>query len=188
MTKIFKYDLNNPIDRANLIEDARGLFKNSEIWAHYPASCEYRFRNITEAIMAVLQHAMEVDAIGDERFVSCKIHNVGSLDIGIHIIAASGDDYSCSYYLKKVESYDYRYRPQEVNVAAPQDVKVEAIQHTLALRGVYKMNLPPEDLFGNDREEKTAISIREFVNRIAPGAGYKAERLDEKSIQITIFN
>ena len=50
------------------------------------------------------------------------------------------------------------------------------------------MNLPPEDLFGNDREEKTAISIREFVNRIAPGAGYKAERLDEKSIQITIFN
>lgn len=199
----YKYDLNNPIERADLIEDARRLFKNSEIWAHYPASCEYKFHSITEAIMAVLHHAMEVDAIGDERFVSCKIHNVGSLDVGIHIIAASGGDYSCSYYLKKVESYDYKFRPQEVKVTAPQEVKVEDQKPAVAktdetkeepttttmtpLKGVYKMNLSPKDLFDNDKDEKTAMSIREFVNRIAPGAGYRAERLDEKSVQITIY-
>lgn len=197
------YNLNSPLERARLLEDARRYYGSSEIWVHYPASCEYKFHSITEAIMAVLQHAMEIDAIGDERFVSCNMYNIGSIDICIHIIAASGD-YSCSYLLKKVESYDYKFRPQEVKVAVPQEVKVEdqkpATKKTdetkeeeptttamTPLKGVYKMNLSPEDLFGNDKDEKTAISIREFVNRIAPGAGYRAERLDEKSVQITIY-
>ena len=198
------YNLNSPLERARLLEDARRYYGSSEIWVHYPASCEYKFHSITEAIMAVLQHAMEIDAIGDERFVSCNMYNIGSIDICIHIIAASGD-YSCSYLLKKVESYDYKYRPQEVKVAAPQEVKVEDQKPAVSkktdetkeeeptttamtpLKGVYKMNLSPEDLFGNDKDEKTAISIREFVNRIAPGAGYRAERLDEKSVQITIY-
>ena len=198
------YNLNSPLERARLLEDARKYYGSSEIWVHYPAGVEYRFHNITEAIMAVLQHAMEVDAIGDEKFVSCGMYNIGSIDICIHIIATSGD-YKCSYNLKKVESYDYKYRPQKVNVMAHQEVKVEEQKPVVAkktdetkeeeptttamtpLKGVYKMNLSPEDLFGNDKDEKTAISIREFVNRIAPGAGYRAERLDEKSVQITIY-
>ena len=203
------YNLNSPLERARLLEDARRYYGSSEIWVHYPASCEYKFHSITEAIMAVLQHAMEIDAIGDERFVSCNMYNIGSIDICIHIIAASGD-YSCSYLLKKVESYDYKYRPQEVKVAAPQEVNVEDEQKPTVsaktdvetkeksittttsmtpLKGVYKMSLAPETLNDNKEDKiKQALSIKEFVNKICPGAKYKAERLDEKSVQITIFN
>ena len=197
------YNLNSPLERARLLEDARRYYGSSEIWVHYPASCEFKFHNITEAIMAVLQHAMEIDAIGDERFVSCNMYNIGSIDICIHIIAASGNDYSCSYLLKKVESYDYKYRPQEVKVAAPQEVKVEdqkpvetatetneepTTTAMTPLKGVYKMNLTPQSI-NDDKEDKIkqALSIKEFVNKICPGAKYRAERLDEKSVQITIY-
>lgn len=197
------YNLNSPLERARLLEDARRYYGSSEIWVHYPAGVEYKFHNITEAIMAVLQHVMEIDANGDERFISCGMYNIGSIDICIHVVATSGD-YKCSYFLKKLESYDYKYRPQKVNVAAPQEVKVEEQKPVVAkddvetkeesitsmtpLKGVYKMNLAPETL-NDDKEDKIkqTIFIKEFVNKICPGAKYKAERLDEKSIQITIF-
>lgn len=195
------YNLNSPLERARLLEDARKYYGSSEIWVHYPAGVEYKFNNITEAIMAVLQHAIEIDATGDERFISCGMYNIGSIDICIHIVATSGD-YKCSYNLKKVESYDYKYRPQKVNVMSHQEVKVEeqkpavktdvetkeSITSMAPLKSVYKMNLAPETL-NNDKEDQIqqTIFIKEFVNKICPGAKYKAERLDEKSIQITIF-
>lgn len=190
MAKIFEYDLNNPLDRARLICDARehDKFGEREVIVYAPAALDHHFKNVLEAILFVLWHVKEVDAMGDERFISCRIINQKSRDIGISIVVALGE-FSQSYLIKRLDSLDFYYRPaKEVKVAekceiiTPQvrkvklDYPAELVEHTIQLR---KKNMP----IGRD------IAI--LLQHIAPDVdwtrlNYKVEPIDSKSAMLTI--
>lgn len=189
MTKIFEYDLNNPVDRARLICDARehDKFGEREVIVYAPASLNHHFKNVVEAISFVIWHAKEVDTIGDERFISCRIINQKSRDIGISVVVALGE-FSQSYLIKRLDSLDFYYRPaKEVKVAeceivTPQSRKVkleypaEFVEHTIQLR---KNNIPIER------------NIAILLQHIAPDVDwtrfkYKVESIDSKTTILTI--
>ena len=188
-TKNYNYDLNNPMERYHLDEDARDLFGKSEIILFAPASLTVHFNTVSEAIWYIMYHAKEVDAIGDERFVSCRIINRESRDIGISIVVALGES-SQSYLVKRLDSLDFHYRPEkeEANVAAaceivtpkPHKVKLEypaeLVERAIQLR---KNNTPIEK------------NIAILLQHIAPNADwshfkYKIEPIDDKSTMLTI--
>jgi hypothetical protein len=193
MTKIFEYDLNNPIDRARLICDARehDKFGEREVIVYAPASLNHHFKNVVEAISFIIWHAKEVDAIGDERFISCRIINQKSSDIGISIVVALGE-FSQSYLVKRLDSLDFHYRPDnrpvkeakvtECEIVTPQPHKIkldypaELVEHTIQLR---KNNTP------------IGRNIAILLQHIAPDVDwthlkYKVEPIDDKSTMLTI--
>ena len=194
MTKIFEYDLNNPIDRARLICDARehDKFGEREVIVYAPASLNHHFKNVVEAISFVIWHAKEVDAMGDERFISCRIINQKSADIGISIVVALGE-FSQSYLVKRLDSLDFHYCPakevkeeakvvEKCEIVTPQPHKVkleypaELVEHAIQLR---KNNTP------------IGKNIAILLQHIAPNTDwshfkYKIEPIDDKSTMLTI--
>lgn len=189
--KLYDYDLNNPVDRARLICDARehDKFGEREVIVYAPAALNHHFKNVVEAISFVIWHAKEVDAMGDERFISCRIINQKSSDIGISVAVALGDEFSQSYLIKRLDSLDFRYHPaEEVKVSekceiiTPQfrkvklDYPAELVEHTIQLR---KKNLP------------IGRNIAILLQHIAPDVDwthlkYKVEPIDDKSTMLTI--
>jgi hypothetical protein len=195
--KNYNYDLNNPMERYHLDEDARDLFGKSEIILFAPASLTVHFNTVSEAIWYIMYHAKEVDAIGDERFVSCRIINRESRDIGISIVVALGE-FSQSYLVKRLDSLDFHYRPdnrtvkedvkeeakvvEKCEIVTPQPHKVkleypaELVEHTIQLR---KKNMP------------IGRNIAILLQHIAPDVDwthlkYKVEPIDDKSTMLTI--
>lgn len=189
--KNYNYDLNNPMERYHLDEDARDLFGKSEIILFAPASLTVHFNTVSEAIWYIMYHAKEVDAIGDERFVSCRIINRESRDIGISIVVALGE-FSQSYLVKRLDSLDFHYRPDNRTV---KEAKVAGCEVVTPQPHKVKLEYPAElvERAIQLRKNNTPIgkNIAILLQHIAPNTDwshfkYKIEPIDDKSTMLTI--
>ena len=187
--KNYNYDLNNPMERYHLDEDARDLFGKSEIILFAPASLTVHFNTVSEAIWYIMYHAKEVDAIGDERFVSCRIINQESRDIGISIVVALGES-SQSYLVKRLDSLDFHYRPEKekAKVAAACEI-VTPQPHKIKLE--YPAELVERAIQLRKNNTPIGRNIAILLQHIAPNADlshfkYKIEPIDDKSTMLTI--
>lgn len=188
--KNYNYDLNNPIERYHLDEDARDLFGKSEIILFAPASLTVHFNTVSEAIWYIMYHVKEVDAIGDERFVSCRIINRESRDIGISIVVALGE-FSQSYLVKRLDSLDFHYRDNR----PVKEAKVTGCEIVTPQPHKVKLEYPAElvERAIQLRKNNTPIgkNIAILLQHIAPNTDwshfkYKIEPIDDKSTMLTI--